>query len=83
MIKTGVINNLENMQKDNGDNKVAIVTFNNEVCIVGDGLIEKIILNGEAMNSKKIIETVVRSINRIEHIGNNPGLLIKKVLEYI
>ena len=83
MLKTAVIKNLENIQKDNEDKKVAIVTFNDEVCIVGDGLINKVILNDEAMNSKEIIETLVRSINRIEHIGHNPGLLIKKVLEYI
>ena len=83
MLKTAVINNLENIQKDNGDKKVAIVTFNDEVCIVGDGLMDKVILNDEAMNSKEIIETFVRSINRIEHIGHNPGLLINKVLEYI
>ena len=82
MIQTGVIKNLENIQRDNGDKKVAIVTFNNEVCIVGDGLIDKVILNNEAMNSKRSIESSCRSINRIEHIGHNPGLLIKKVLEY-
>ena len=83
MIQTAVIKNLENIQKDNGDKKVAIVTFNDEVCIVGDGLIDKVILNDEAMNSKRAIETSHRSINRIEHIGHNPGLLINKVLEYI
>lgn len=83
MIQTGVIKNLENIQEVSGEKRVAIVTFNGNVTIVGDGTFDKLTLNKiDELNSERDIESFVRQIPPINHIGRNKGLLARQVLEY-
>ena len=83
MIQTGVIKNLENIQEVSGEKRVAIVTFNGNVTIVGDGTFDKLTMKKlEELNSERDIESFVRQIPPINHIGRNKGLLAKQVLEY-
>ena len=83
MIQTGVIKNLESIQEISGEKRVAIVTFNSSVTIIGDGTFDKFSLSKlESLNSKRDIESFVLQIPPINHIGRNKGLLAKKVLEY-
>jgi hypothetical protein len=97
MIQTGVIKNLENIQEVSGEKRVAIVTFNGNVTIVGDGTFDKngnvtIVGDGtfdkltmkklDELNSEIEIQKFVRQIPPINHIGRNKGLLAKQVLEY-
>ena len=84
MIQTGVIKNLENIEEMSEEKRVAIVTFNANVTIVGDGTFDKVTMKKlEELNSERDIEKFVRQIPPINHIGRNKGLLAKQVLEYI
>ena len=50
-VQAAIANELETMYKENPNQKAGIVTFNSEVCIIGDGSSDPITIMGDKLNN--------------------------------
>ena len=88
-IQSVVVKALEELELTYADRRVVLVTFNSNVYLIGDGKIEKTTfkINNDLPEIKKRIkreiECFVRQVKKIDHVGDNKGLLRDKVLEYV
>lgn len=60
--------------------RVGLITFNNEVNIIGDGNIESVKISGSQLSDEKMLENSLKNIPAFESIGRHPGKLQEKVL---
>jgi hypothetical protein len=49
-VQSAIDSQLESMQKNNPDRKIGLVTFNNEVTIIGDGIKDPVTVAGDKLN---------------------------------
>ena len=94
VIQSIVVNAIKDLEEYGKDKRVALVTFNSNVYLIGDGKIDKTTLkkikidNNLPKERKREIEMTeiemfANQVLTIDHVGRNKGLLREKVLEYV
>ena len=94
VIQSAVFRTLEDLEEHGKDKRAALVTFNSNVYLIGDGKIDKTTLkkikidNNLSEERKREIEMTeiemfAKQAPTIDHVARNKGLLRNKVLEYV
>ena len=94
VIQSAVYRTLDDLEEFDKDKRAALVTFNSNVHLIGDGKIYKTTLRNIRIDNdlpeerkREIemteIEMFAKQAPAIDHVGRNKGLLRDKVLEYV
>jgi hypothetical protein len=65
-VQSAIDNQLSEMQKNNPDRKIGLVTFNNEVTIIGDGTKDPITVTGDKLfNYEHLLNSGVEQSSKL------------------
>lgn len=78
-----IVESLEKIERKNPERRVALVTFNQEVTIFGDGKASnKTVIKEKDLENEKRIRLVLQNCPAYEHIGRNRGKLMDEILRF-
>ena len=80
-VQVAICDNLNELEKIYPAKRAILVTFNDKVTVVGDGIADKIVIDGDALNDQEKIRYIHQKSPVFESIGKHKKKLRKEVLK--